>query len=243
MCVRACFINCNFNLKSSPVSLQLINADIAQREFTLWLGAVTRIEPFASDPLLRGLLNMPSQGPGGTPGQQRGGITLGGEDTFDVPDLTPMVGASVPGEPQEGGTVTVTSTTTPGNTRAITRVAGGPVVGAGGVKGPAMPRNCEGRTLKEFRFTDENPKIKKMYKDCTHTHGFRVRGGTYMKDKRKVGAYCSGSDGVVIAVICCFGGVMLWNGEEKGKEDLKNAVVVGEEEEEKMLITVEMMLR
>jgi hypothetical protein len=46
----------------------------------------------------------------------------------------------------------------------------------------------KGTNLDNFYFVDQSKELNEMYKDCSHSHGFKVRGPHYMKDKKKIEA-------------------------------------------------------
>lgn len=48
----------------------------------------------------------------------------------------------------------------------------------------------KGRTVESFQWLDLSPQAKDMYIDIKYTHDFKVRGPTYMSDKKKVQLFC-----------------------------------------------------
>jgi len=61
-------------------------------------------------------------------------------------------------------------------------------VSSSSINPSSEPKNWTGTSIADFRFTDEHPSARAMYSDCSYTHGFKVRGSTYKKDRRKVDA-------------------------------------------------------
>jgi hypothetical protein len=72
-----------------------------------------------------------------------------------------------------------------------TALAADTVAGATEIQGdPAQyvsPCGCwKGRTVESFRWLDLTTEAKDMYIDIKYTHDFKVRGGTYLSNKKKV---------------------------------------------------------